>query len=97
MERAATETDAARGERCVPQPTVGSTLVRIHEDIVRFAQFLELFLGVRVLRIFIWMKLNREFAIRALDLLFGGASSNAQHVVVIAFVRGGHMATSLCD
>ncbi len=97
MERAATETDAARGERCVAEPIVGSAFVRVHEDIVRFAQFLELFFGVRIVRIFIWMKLDREFAICALDLLFGGASCNVQHVVVVAFVRSGHMATSLCD
>jgi hypothetical protein len=36
------------------------------------------------------MKLHGEFAISAFDLLLGGASSNAQDLVVIAFVRGGH-------
>src|SRR5207249_400290 len=39
------------------------------------------------------MKLHRELAIGALDLLIGSISSNAQHLVVIAFVRGGHVST----
>ena len=97
MENPLAKTDATRGKRCVAEPIVGSAFVRVHQDVIRFAQFFEFFLSVRVVRILIWMKLHREFAIGAFHLLFGGASFNAKHLVVIAFFGGRHMATSLCD
>ena len=97
MENPVAKTDAARGKRCVAEPIVGSAFVRVHQDVIRFAQFFEFFLSVRVVRILIWMKLHREFAIGAFHLLFGGASFNAKHLVVIAFFGGRHMATSLYD
>src|SRR2546428_10551344 len=50
---------------------------------------------MRVVRIFVRMKLDREFAIGAFDLLIGGVSSNAQHVVVIAFLSC-HVADKSC-
>jgi len=85
MEAAGTETGTTLREGCVPKPVVCGALIRIHQDIVSFAQFLEFFLGVRVVRVFVRMKLYRELAIGAFDLLIGGASLNAQNFVVIAF------------
>ena len=41
------------------------------------------------------MKLNREFAIGAFDLLAGGVSRNAKHLVVIAFLSC-HVANQSC-
>ena len=40
------------------------------------------------------MKLNRQLTISAFDLLLGGVAPNAEHFVVIPFLRGGHMAIS---
>src|SRR6266516_917397 len=41
------------------------------------------------------MKLDREFAIGAFDLLIRGVSSNAKHLIVIAFVSR-HVADKSC-
>ena len=69
----------------VAETIVGRALVGVHQDIVGFAEFLEFFFGVRVVRIFIGMKFDRELAIGAFDLLLGGSSLDAQDLVVIAF------------
>ena len=80
-----TETNATRRERGVTELIVCSAFLRIHENIVCFAEFFEFFLGMQIVRIFIGMNLDRELAVSAFDFLFGGVSSNAQHFVVIAF------------
>ena len=59
VENAAIKTSAPRSEGRMTKAIICGALVRIHQNIVRFAQLLELFLGVRIIRIFIWMKLNR--------------------------------------
>ena len=46
---------------------VGRAFVGIHQDVIGFAEFLEFLLGVRVVRVFVRMKFDRELAIRALD------------------------------
>ena len=86
METAGTETGATLHEGCVPEPVVCGALIRIHQDVISFAQFLEFFLGVRVVRIFVRMKLYRQLAIGAFDLLIGGSSADSEHFVIIAFV-----------
>ena len=67
---------------------VGGALLVVHEDVVGFAEFLEFLLRVRVVRIFVGMKFDRELAVGALDLLAGRGALDAQDFVVIAF--GGH-------
>src|SRR5262249_16646805 len=77
MKTATTETGTTLREGSVPEPIVCGAFIRIHKDIVRFAQFLKFFFGVRVLRIFVWMKVSRELAIGAFDFLTGGSSPDA--------------------
>src|SRR4029453_5010255 len=71
----------------VPEPIVGRVFIRIDEDIVCFAEFLEPFFGMRIVGIFIWMKLDCELAISAFDLLLRGVAPHAQNFVIIAFGR----------
>src|SRR5205823_5164203 len=61
-------------KRGVTESIVSGAFVRIHQHVVGFAQLLEFFLGVRVVRIFVRMKLDREFAISAFDFLCGRIS-----------------------
>src|SRR5262249_21752533 len=77
-------------KRGVTEAIVGGALVRIHEHVVRFAQLLEFFFGVRVVRIFVRMKLDRELAISALHLLSRRVSRHAKDLVVIAFLCRRH-------
>src|SRR4030095_7663807 len=63
METAASETGTALRERGVTEAIVRRAFVWIHQDVVRFAQFFKFFLGVRIVRIFVRMKLYRELAI----------------------------------
>ena len=97
MENAATKTSAPRCEGRVTEAIICGALIRIDQNIVRFAQLLELFLGVGIVRIFIWMKLNRLLAIGAFHLLVGGVSFNAQHFVVITFLSSHITDKSECD
>src|SRR5207302_1288115 len=57
-------------KRGVTETVVGGALVRIHQDVVGLTELFEFFFGVGVIRIFIRMKLYRELAISAFDLLF---------------------------
>ena len=68
METATAET-AALSERGVTKAIVGRAFVVIHQDIVGFAEFFEFLFRVRIVRIFVRMKFDREFAIGALDFL----------------------------
>src|SRR4030095_3630344 len=83
-----TETSATRGKGSVTEAVVGGALIRIHKDIISFPKLLEFFLGMRIVRVFVRMKLDGEFTISALNLLFGGIPHHAKHFVVIAFFRG---------
>ena len=65
---------------------VGRALCPIHQDVVGFAEFFEFFFRVRVVRIFVGMKFDRELAIGALDLLAGRGALDAEDFVVIALV-----------
>jgi hypothetical protein len=88
MKIAAAETGATLGKSSVPKAIVGSAFIRIHKDIVGFAELLEPFLGMGIIGIFVRMKFDREFAIRALDLFPGGVSIDTQNLVIIALRRG---------
>ena len=70
---------------------VGGAFVDIHEDVIRFAELLELLFGVRVVRIFVRMKFDRQLPIRALDLVFVGLAADGEDFVIISFGRGGHL------
>ena len=93
VKTATTEAGALR-KGCMPKPIVGRVFIRIDKDIVCLAEFLEPFLGMRIVGIFIWMKLDRELAIRALDLLLRGVAPHAQNFVIIAFGRGHFLSTA---
>ena len=77
---------AALSESGMPEAIVGRALVGIDQDVVGFAEFLEFLLGVRVVRILVRMKFDRELAISALHLFLGGVSRDRQDFVVIALV-----------
>src|SRR5207237_8347924 len=47
-------------ERGMTEPIVSGALVRIHQDVVGLAQFLEFFFGVRVVRVFIGLNFYGE-------------------------------------
>ena len=85
-----TETGATLGKGSVAEPVIGRAFIRVHKNIIRFPKLLKFFLSVRVVRIFVWMKLDRELAISAFDFLFGCVSPEAKHFVIIAFL-GGHL------
>src|SRR5436190_1088265 len=57
--KAAAKTGTTLGKCGVTKTIVGDAFVRIHEHIVCFAEFFEFVLGVRVVWIFVWMKLDR--------------------------------------
>src|SRR4029434_3840647 len=72
-----TETSAARGKGTVAEAVVGGAFIRIHENIISFPKLLEFFLGMRIVRVFVRMKLDGESAISAFNLLFGGILPDA--------------------
>ena len=59
------------GDTGMPEPIVLCTFLRIAQNRIRFRRFLELFFRLMVSRIAIWMELECEFAIGALDFLIG--------------------------
>ena len=50
---------------------VGRALLRVGQDLVGFLRFLEVLLGIRVIRIAVRMPFHGELAVRLLDVLFG--------------------------
>jgi hypothetical protein len=68
---------------------VGGSLVRIGEHGVSLAHFLEFFFCIRIIGIAVWMVLQGELAISALQFYFGNCASHTQYFIKIAFcVRG---------
>jgi hypothetical protein len=82
-----TETRTTRGKGSVAEAVVGGAFIRIHQDIIGFPKLLKFFLGMRIVRVFVRMKLDGESAIGAFNLFFGGIPPHAKHFVVIAFLR----------
>ena len=77
------------------QPRVAVTVVHlppvvVREHLVRLGEFLELGLGLWIVRVAIRVVLHREAAVRAFDLVRVGGSLDAEGFVVVA--RGGHAA-----
>ena len=82
------EASARRGAHAlVAEAVVQTPLFRVGEDRVRLGALLELFLGRLVARVSIGMVFERQLAVRALDLDFGGCARDAQHLVVIALAH----------
>ena len=67
----------ALGKSGMAKAIVGGALVGIHQDVVGFAELFEFLLGVRIVRILVRMKFDRELAIRALDLFLGRLARDA--------------------
>ena len=91
LEDTGIETASARGGSYprMAKTVVHRALFAVRQDRVSLARFLELFFGVRIIRIAVGMKLQREFAISALELDVGDRAAYAQYLVVVAFcVRG---------
>src|SRR5262245_64336903 len=69
------------------EAVVDMPLVGVGEHGVSLRRLLEPIFGNLVAGIAIRMVLERELAIRALDLLIGGGARNAEHLVVVAFAH----------
>src|SRR5439155_3943328 len=67
-----TSNSCALGKRGVAKAIVCRAFIRIHQNIVSFPKFLELFFRMRVVRIFVGVKLYCQLAVSAFDLLLGG-------------------------
>ena len=88
MEPARRRAGGALRERRVAVAVISRALVGVHQDVVSLAELLELFLRMRIVRIFVGVKFYRELAIGALELVAGGSSSHLENFVIIAFGRG---------
>ena len=68
---------------------VSGALLRVAQCFVSFAQFLELFFGGMISRIFVGMIFDRQFAVGLLDLLLAGGALHAKYLVIVAFGHRG--------
>jgi hypothetical protein len=68
----------------VAELVVGRSLVLVREHFVRFFRFLEVLLGLRVVRIAVRVPLHGVLAVRLLDVLFGGVPVEPENFVVVA-------------
>jgi len=73
----------------MPEAVVSGTFVRIRQDGIGFAALFEPLFCIRVIGIAIRMKLKRQLAVGALDLLLAGPAGNPEDFVVIAFYVAG--------
>ena len=91
VEHAGIKTSAAAGVSYsgMAKTIVEGALIRIGEHRVSFSNFLEPFLGFRLVGISIGVILQRQLAIGALDLLIAGRTNHAQHFVIVAFAVTG--------
>src|ERR1700736_2970362 len=67
---------ASCSKGCVPIAIVRSTLVIVHEHLVRFTKLFELLLGMRVARVLVRVKLHRELPIRFFYFVTAGVACN---------------------
>jgi hypothetical protein len=74
----------------VPIAIVGGAFVVVHKDVVGLAELLEPLLRRRIVRVLVRVKLHRELAIRALDLLCRRLTADGEDLVIIALVLGSH-------
>ena len=71
----------------VAEAIVARALVAVAEDGVRLGRFLECVLGLLVARVAIGVELQRQLAIRALDLLIGRGARDLEDLVVVALAH----------
>ncbi len=71
----------------VSEAVVARALVAVAQDRVRLGGFLELLFGGLVALVAIRVVLERELAIRALDLLIAGGAGDLEDLVVVAFAH----------
>ena len=69
----------------VPILVIGRAFLRLIQDLVSLAEFLEFLLGGFVARIFVGMMFDREFAIGLFDLLIARAARHAKDFVIVSF------------
>ena len=82
----------------VAEAVVEPALLRVGEDRVGLGRFLERFLGLVVAGIAVGMVLQRQLAVRALDLLFGRRALDAEDLVVVTLGHAAHpLATFTID
>jgi len=74
-------------KRCVTEAIVSRTFLGIHQCVIRFAQFLEFFFRMRIVRVLIGVILHCQLPVSALDLVTGSIPIDAEHFVIIAFLR----------
>ena len=87
-----------RADAGVSEPVVQTLLLLIREDRVRFGRFLERFLGLVIAGIAIGMELQRQLAVRALDLLLRRVALDAEDLVVVPLGHAAHpLATFTID
>ena len=68
---------------------IGGSLVGIRQNAVSFAALFEPLFGIGIIRVTVGMKLQRQLAVGALDLLLGGPAGNPEDLIVIAFYVAG--------
>ena len=69
---------------------VSGALLRIAQDAIGFAGFLEFFFGGGIVRIAVGMVALGEFAVSALDLLIAGFLADTEYFVIISLRHGIH-------
>src|SRR5436305_185611 len=82
-------TAASRCPLCesgMTEAVIGSALVAVHQDIVGFAQFLEFFLSLRVVRVLVRVEFHRKLAVSTLYLVVRCVAGHREDLVVIAFL-----------
>ena len=67
------------------EAVVARALLGIGQDGVGLAALLEAFFRIRIVGIAVGMKLQRQLAVGALDLLIVGGARDAQNLVIVAF------------
>ena len=81
------ETLRAVADAGVAEAIVAGALVAVAEDGVGLGRFLELLLGLLVALVAIGVELQRQLAVRALDLLVGCRAGDLEDLVVVALAH----------
>ncbi len=82
-------TPASAAHRRMSEAVVGRALVGVRQNRVSLAALFEFFFRVGIVRVAIRMKLQRQLAIGALDLLLVGSAGNPEYFVIVAFYVAG--------
>ena len=69
----------------VPEPVVSGSLLGVAQDTIGFRRLFEEILGIGIVGIAVRMVLERQFAIRGLDLCLAGILGHTKNFVIISF------------